>query len=205
MLRNEDRLAPDLVFRDPYFLDFLGLKGAYSEKDLETSILRELATFIIEIGVGFTFVACQKWITVDNVDYYLDLLFFHRKLKRLVAIEVKLDKFKPEHKERMEIYLNWLEKYEKQAGEKSPIGLIFCADKSNDHIEFFQLSKSGIRVAAYPSELPPLDLLRQKLHDAIRLAKARLEKKEFFVNAGGKKRTYNRRMVNRPPIKNSGS
>jgi len=178
-LRKEDRLTPDLVFRDPYFLDFLGLEDTYSEKDLEAAILRELESFILEIGVGFTFVARQKRITVDDVDYYLDLLFFHRKLRRLVAIELKLDKFKAEHKGQMELYLRWLEKYEKQAGEKSPIGLILCADKSDEHVELLQLSKSGIRVAAYLTELPPRELLRQKLHEAVKLAKARLERGEL--------------------------
>ncbi len=178
-LREEDRLTPELVFRDPYFLDFLGLKDTYSEKDLEAAILRELESFILEIGVGFTFVARQKRITVDHVDYYLDMLFFHRKLRRLVAIELKLDKFKAEHKGQMELYLRWLEKYEKQAGEESPIGLILCADKSDEHVELLQLSKSGIRVAAYLTELPPRELLRQKLHEAIKLAKARLERGEL--------------------------
>ena len=178
-LREEDRLTPDLVFRDPYFLDFLGLKDTYSEKDLEAAILRELESFILEIGVGFTFVARQKRITVDHVDYYLDMLFFHRKLRRLVAIELKLDKFRAEHKGQMELYLPWLEKYEKQAGEEAPIGLILCADKSDEHVELLQLSKSGIRVAAYLTELPPRELLRQKLHEAIKLAKVRLERGEL--------------------------
>ena len=186
-LREEDRLTPDLVFRDPYFLDFLGLKDTYSEKDLEAAILRELESFILEIGVGFTFVARQKRITVDHVDYYLDMLFFHRKLRRLVAIELKLDKFKAEHKGQMELYLRWLEKYEKQAGEESPIGLILCADKSDEHVELLQLSKSGIRVAAYLTELPPRELLRQKLHEAIKLAKARLEQRELPLPAEVKK------------------
>ena len=178
-LREEDKLTPDLVFRDPYFLDFLGLKDTYSEKDLEAAILRELETFILELGVWFTFVARQKRITVDHEDYYLDLLFYHRKLRRLVAIELKLDKFKAAHKGQMELYLRWLEKYEKQPGEKSPIGLILCADKSEEHVKFLQLSKSGIRVAAYLTELPPRKLLQQKLHEAIMLAKARLERREL--------------------------
>ena len=178
-LREEDKLTPDLVFRDPYFLDFLGLKDTYSEKDLEAAILRELETFILELGVGFTFVARQKRITVDHEDYYLDLLFYHRKLRRLVAIELKLDKFKAAHKGQMELYLRWLEKYEKQPGEKSPIGLILCADKSEEHVKLLQLGKSGIRVAAYLTELPPRKLLQQKLHEAIMLAKARLERGEL--------------------------
>jgi len=129
-LREEDRLTPDLVFRDPYFLEFLGLKDTFSEKDLETAILREMESFILELGVGFSFVARQKRITVDNEDYYLDLLFFHRKLKRLIAIELKLGKFKAAHKGQMELYLRWLEKYEKEPDEETPLGLILCAGKT---------------------------------------------------------------------------
>jgi predicted nuclease of restriction endonuclease-like (RecB) superfamily len=186
-LREEDKLTPDLVFRDPYFLDFLGLKDTYSEKQLEAAILRELESFILEIGVGFTFVARQKRITVDEEDYYLDLLFYHRKLRRLVAIELKLDKFKAAHKGQMELYLRWLEKYEKQPGEELPIGLILCADKSDEHVELLQLSKSGIRVAAYLTELPPRELLRQKLHEAIELAKAQIKRRELPVPLEEKK------------------
>ena len=174
-LREEDRLTPDLVFRDPYFLDFLGLKDTYSEKDLETAILREMESFILELGIGFSFVARQKRITVDNEDYYLDLLFFHRKLKRLIAIELKLGKFKAAHKGQMELYLRWLEKYEKEPGEETPLGLILCAGKTSEHIELLQLDKSGIKVAEYMTELPKRELLEQKLHKAVELARKRLE------------------------------
>jgi predicted nuclease of restriction endonuclease-like (RecB) superfamily len=177
-LREEDKLTPDLVFRDPYFLDFLGLKDTYSEKDLETAILREMEAFILELWAGFTFVARQKRMTIGDDDFYLDLLFYHRKLQRLVAIELKLDNFKAEYKGQMELYLRWLEKYEQQPGEGSPIGLILCASKSEEQIELLQLGKSGIRVAAYMTELPPRDLLRKKLHEAIILARARLEEKK---------------------------
>ena len=131
-LREEDRLTPDLVFRDPYFLDFLGLKDTFSEKDLESSILREMESFILELGIGFSFVARQKRITVDNEDYYLDPLFFHRKLKRLIAIELKLGKFKAAYKGQMELYLRWLEKYEKEPCEETPLGLILCAGKASE-------------------------------------------------------------------------
>jgi predicted nuclease of restriction endonuclease-like (RecB) superfamily len=177
-LREEDKLTPDLVFRDPYFLDFLGLKDSYSERDLETAILRELESFILELGIGFTFVARQKRITVDDVDYYLDLLFYHRKLRRLVAIELKLDKFQAADKGQMELYLRWLEKYEQQPEEETPLGLILCASKSEEHIKLLQLDKSGIRIAAYLTELPPRKLLQKKLHEAILLAQARLEEKK---------------------------
>jgi hypothetical protein len=177
-LRDEDKLTPDLVFRDPYFLDFLGLKDTYNEKDLEAAILREMEAFILELGVGFTFLARQKRITVDDTDYYLDLLFFHRKLRRLVAIELKMGKFRAADKGQMESYLRWLEKYEQQEKEESPIGLILCAGKSEEHVELLQLERSGIRVAEYMTELPPRDLLRKKLHEAIILARARLKEKK---------------------------
>jgi predicted nuclease of restriction endonuclease-like (RecB) superfamily len=127
-LRDEDRISPDLVFRDPYLLDFLGLKDAYSEKDLESAILRELETFILELGAGFAFVARQKRITVDNQDYYLDLLFYHRKLHRMVAVELKMGTFQAADKGQMELYLRWLERYELEPGEEPPLGLILCAD-----------------------------------------------------------------------------
>jgi predicted nuclease of restriction endonuclease-like (RecB) superfamily len=174
-LRDEDKLTPDLVFRDPYFLDFLGLKDSYSEKDLETAILREMEGFILELGAGFSFVARQKRITVDDEDYYLDLLFFHRKLKRLIAIELKLGKFRAAYKGQMELYLRWLEKYEREPGEKSPLGLILCAGKASEQIELLQLDESGIKVAEYMTELPKRELLEQKLHKAVKTARKRLE------------------------------
>ncbi|MBU0507193.1 MAG: PDDEXK nuclease domain-containing protein [bacterium] len=175
-LREKDKLTPDLVFRDPYFLDFLGLKDTFLEKDVESAILRDLESFILEIGIGFTFVERQKRITVDNEDYYLDLLFYHRKLKRLVAIELKLGKFKAADKGQMELYLRWLEEYEKEKGEEPPIGLILCADKSEEHVKLLQLGKSGIRVASYLTDLPPRKLLQEKLHQSMLSAKKRFAK-----------------------------
>ncbi len=173
-LRDGDKLSPDLVFRDPYFLDFLGLKGAFQEKDVESAILREMEAFILELGVGFTFVARQKRMQIGPDDFYLDLLFFHRKLRRLVAIELKLDKFKAEFKGQMELYLRWLDKHERQADEEAPLGLILCAGKSDEQVELLELDKSGIRVAEYMTELPPRKVLEKKLHEAIRLARERL-------------------------------
>jgi len=173
-LRGEDLLTPDLVFRDPYFLDFLGLNDRYLEKDLEDAILRELEQFLLELGVGFTFVARQKRIQVDNDDYYLDLLFFHRKLKRLVAIELKLDRFKPADKGQMELYLRWLDRYERQPGEEPPIGLILCAGKKRETVELLELEKSGIRVAEYLTELPARETLERELHKAIAHARERM-------------------------------
>jgi predicted nuclease of restriction endonuclease-like (RecB) superfamily len=173
-LREKDKLTSDLVFRDPYFLDFLGLKGAFQEKDLEAAIIREMEAFILELGIGFSFVARQKRITVDEDDFYLDLLFFHRNLRRLVAIELKLDKFRPEHKGQMELYLRWLDKYERKQGEEAPLGMILCAGKKQEQIELLELGSSGIHVAEYLTALPPRKLLGEKLHRAIALARERL-------------------------------
>jgi predicted nuclease of restriction endonuclease-like (RecB) superfamily len=174
-LREEDRLTADLVFRDPYVLDFLRLEGAYSEEDLEQAILRELEAFLLELGGDFSFVARQKRITVDSEDYYLDLLFFHRRLRRLVAVELKLDKFQAADKGQMELYLRWLTKHAMCPGEEPPIGLILCAEKSAEHVELLELEASGIRVAEYLTELPPRPLLERKLLDAVALARRRLQ------------------------------
>ncbi len=174
LLREEDKLTPDLVFRDPYFLDFLGLKGAYSEKDLESAILRELEAFLVELGGDFAFLARQKRITVDGEDFYLDLLFYHRCLRRLVAIELKLGKFAPADLGQMEFYLRWLKKHELRSGEEDPIGLILCAGKSDERVEVLELESRGIRVAEYLTELPPRDVLEKRLHEAVHLARERL-------------------------------
>lgn len=179
-LRKEDKLTPDLVFRDPYFLDFLGLKGAYQEKDIETAILHELEAFIMELGIGFTFVDRQKRITIDGEDYYLDLLFYHRNLRRLIAIELKLGKFKADYKGQMELYLRWLDKYERRPREAHPLGLILCAGKSDEQIELLELGKSGIRVAEYLTQLPPRKIFAKKLHEAILLAKMRLKQEALL-------------------------
>ena len=176
VLRDEDRVSPDLVFRDPYLLDFLGLRDTYSEKDLETAILRDLERFLLELGSDFSFVARQKRITVDNEDYYLDLLFFHRRLRRLLAVELKLGRFRAADKGQMELHLRWLEKHECQPGEESPLGLILCAGKSDEHVELLQLKKSGIRVAEYLTELPPREVLERRLREALRAARERFDR-----------------------------
>lgn len=172
-LKSQNTVSPDLVFRDPYFLDFLGLKDTYSEKDLETAILVELQSFIIELGSDFAFLARQKRITIDNEDYYIDLLFYHRRLKCLVAIDLKLGKFEAAFKGQMELYLRWLEKYETIEGENQPIGLILCASKSKEHIELLQLEKTNVKVAEYLTQLPDFKLLEQKLQRAIEIARNR--------------------------------
>jgi predicted nuclease of restriction endonuclease-like (RecB) superfamily len=176
-LRSEDQLTPDLVFRDPYILDFLGLKDRYLEKDLEDAILRELETFLLELDNGFAFLGRQTRIQIDSDDFYLDLLFYHRSLKRLIAIDLKLGDFKAEFKGQMELYLRWLAKYEQQPGEDSPLGIILCAGKKEEQIELLELDQSGIHVVEYPTALPSRELLQQKLHAAIEISRARLEAK----------------------------
>jgi predicted nuclease of restriction endonuclease-like (RecB) superfamily len=175
LLKSEQKLNPDLVFRDPYFLDFLGLTDTYSEKDLETSIIAELQRFIIELGSDFAFMARQKRISIDNRDYYIDLLFYHRRFKCLVAIDLKMGEFEAANKGKMELYLRYLEKYEQVEGENTPIGLILCTGKNEEHMELMQLDKSNIKVADYFTLLSSQELLKEKLHKAIEIAKQKNE------------------------------
>jgi len=174
-LREEDKLTPDLVFKDPYFLDFLGLRGAYAEKDLEAAILREIEQFLLEMGAGFTFVERQKRIVIDGEDFYLDLLLYNRRLRRLVLVELKLGKFEAAHKGQIELYLRWLEKYEMEPDENTPLGLILCAEGGHEQIELLQLDKAGVRVAKYLTELPPRQVLQRQLHKAVEHAKQSAE------------------------------
>ncbi|RXJ96079.1 hypothetical protein CRU94_04015 [Arcobacter sp. AHV-9/2010] len=174
---QKENFSKDVIFKDPYFLDFLELNDRYLEKDLEDAILRSIEHFIFELGVGFSFVARQKRIIIDGEDFKIDLLFYNRKLKRLVAIDLKLGKFKAEYKGQMELYLRWLSKYEKEEGENEPLGIILCADKKEEQIELLELEQSGIHVAQYLTVLPSKEILQQKLHNAIQSAKAKyLEK-----------------------------
>lgn len=168
---RDGRMTPDAVFRDPYFLDFLGLEGAYSERDLENAILREIESVLLELGTGFAFLARQKRMSVGKDDFYLDLLFYHRHLRRLIAVELKLESFQPAHVGQMEFYLRWLDKHERAPGEQSPIGLILCASADAEQVELLQLDAKSIRVSEYLTELPPLKLLQTRLHQAIEHAR----------------------------------
>jgi predicted nuclease of restriction endonuclease-like (RecB) superfamily len=172
-LQEDNRLSPDLVFRDPYFLDFLGLKDQFQEQDLEAAILREIEAFLLEMGAGFTFVERQKRIQIDSDDFYIDLLLYHRKLRRLVAIELKTGRFKAEYKGQMELYLRWLDRYDREPHEEAPLGIILCAGKKQEQIELLELDQSGIQVAEYLTALPPIELLQQKLRSAVEQAQLR--------------------------------
>lgn len=172
--------VPFNTFKDPYILDFLGLKDGYLEKDIEASILRELEQFILEFGKGFAFVERQKRMIIDGEDYHLDLLFFNRKLKRLVAIELKIGKFQAQDKGQMELYLKWLDRYERQDDEEKPIGLILCAETSREQIELLEMHKDGIVVAEYWTELPPKIEFEKRLHKALIEARENIESRKLL-------------------------
>lgn len=174
ILKSE--IIPFNTFKDPYILDLLGLENSFLEHDLEEAILKELEKFILELGKGFTFVERQKRMIIDGEDFYLDLLFFHRKLKRLVAIELKIGKFKAQDKGQMELYLKWLDQYEKQDGENTPIGLILCAESSREQIELLEMHKDGIMVAEYWTDLPTKNELQEKIQLLYNEVKERLER-----------------------------
>jgi|SRR5579872_886057 len=177
-LRATDQLTPDLIFRDPYLLDFLGLHDGFSERDLENAIIREMEAFLLELGAGFAFVARQKRMTIDDEDFYLDLLFYHLDLRRFVAIELKLEKFTAAHKGQMELYLRWLNRYERRQYDEAPIGLILCSERSPQQIELLELDTGDIRVAEYfTKNLPPV-VLAQELHRAIRRAREQLAQRQ---------------------------
>ncbi|GHV68955.1 DUF1016 domain-containing protein [Bacteroidia bacterium] len=177
-IKATNTLTPDVVFRSGYFLDMLGLSDVYSEKDLEDSILIQIQSFIKELGTDFAFLDRQKRITVDSTDYYIDLLFYHRGLRRLVAIDLKLGKFKPEHEGQMLLYLRYLNKNERKIGEESPIGLILCSEGNTEHIEYLMLEDSPIKVAQYYTQLPDKKLLGEKLQRAIAIARERYSEKK---------------------------
>jgi len=174
LLRDDSMMSPDLVFKSPYFLEFTGLKGMYSEKTLEDCLVAHLEQFIIELGNGFSFVARQKRMIIDGEDFKLDLLFYHRRLHRLIAIDLKLGRFKAEYKGQMELYLRWLEQNEMEPGEDTPLGLLLCTEGSEEQIELLQLDKAGIKVARYMTELPPREVLQRQIQKSLVEAKARL-------------------------------
>ncbi len=175
-LRDNDTITPDLVFKSPYFLEFTGLKGMYSERSLEDSLVANLEQFMLEMGKGFTFVERQKRMIIDGEDFYLDLLFYHRRLHRLIAVDLKLGRFKAQYKGQMELYLRWLEANEMERGEETPLGLLLCTEGSEEQIELLQLDKAGIKVAQYMTELPPRDVLVRQIRKSLELAKSKYDK-----------------------------
>ena len=180
-LRAAGDVSPLLLLKDPYVLDFLGLNDRYLERDLEDAILRELEQFLLELGAGFTFVARQKRLQIDHDDFYIDLLFYNRKLRRLVVIDLKIGEFRAEYKGQMELYLRWLARYEQEPDENPPLGIILCTGKKHEQIELLELDRSGIHVAEYLTVLPPREVLQAKLHQSIERAQVR-----FLGDKGGR-------------------
>jgi predicted nuclease of restriction endonuclease-like (RecB) superfamily len=178
---DESAELPFNVFKDPYLLDVLGLKDSFSEADLEKAILSELEQFLLEFGNGFSFIARQKRMTVDEDDFYLDLLFYHRDLRRLVAVELKIGKFKPQYKGQMELYLKWLDRYERREGENAPIGIILCTSASREQVELLELNKSGIAIAEYWTAMPPKAEFERKIKEILEQAKERLARRKMLT------------------------
>ncbi|MFC4622378.1 YhcG family protein [Comamonas nitrativorans] len=177
-MRDAQRMSPALVMRDPYILDFLGLRDTWQEGDLEAAIIREMESFLLELGAGFSFVARQKRIQIDGEDFHLDLLFYNRKLRRLVAVELKVGEFKAAFKGQMELYLRWLDKHERESEEASPLGIILCTGKKREQIELLELDKSGIHVAEYLTALPPRGVLVERLQQATQRAQLQIEQRK---------------------------
>jgi len=177
-LRNAQRMSPSLIMGDPYILDFLGLRDSWQESDLEAAVTREMEAFLLELGAGFSFLARQKRIQIDDEDFHLDLLFYNRKLRRLVAIELKIGEFKAAYKGQMELYLRWLDKHEREPGEASPLGIILSTGKKREQIELLELDKSGIHVAEYLTTLPPRAVLGERLQQAIERARLQIEQRQ---------------------------
>jgi len=171
LLTTDSKMSKELFLKDPYLLDFLDLKDSFSEMDLESAILKELEKFILEFGSNFAFLSRQQRIQIGKNDYVMDLLFYHRKLKRLVLIELKIGEFVPQYKGQVELYLKWLSKHEKQEGEAEPIAIILCASKESEVVELMDLEKDNIHVSEYWLELPPKEVLESKLSKAIENAK----------------------------------
>ncbi len=178
MLREQGRFNEGMVLKDPYVLDFLKLNDTWLEKDLEDAILRDIQQFLLELGTGFTFIGRQHRIQIGNDDFYIDLLFYNRKLKRLVAVDLKVGRFKAEYKGQMELYLRWLAKYEQEPDENPPLGIILCSGKNDPEVELLELDKSGIHVADYLTAIPSKEALEHRLQQASRSARAWLGKQD---------------------------
>lgn len=179
-LRETNVLKPDFIMQDPIILEFLSNQSIENEMDFENAIIRDIEQFLLSMGAGFTFQERQKIIEIDGEHFKIDLLMFNRRLKNIVVVELKMGEFKPQDKGQIELYLRWLEKYEMQPGENPPIGIILCAEKSEERVELLQLENSGIRVCQYITELPAKELFEARLHDAIKRAREHYESRKLL-------------------------
>lgn len=184
---GDGSVVPFNVFKDPYLLDMFGLKDNYLEADLEKAILEDIKAFFLEFGHGFAYVDSQKRMIVDGEDIELDLLFYHREIKRLVAVELKLGRFKAAYMGQMLLYLKWLDKYERKDGEEAPIGIILCATANREKVELLEMDKAGIAVAEYWTHLPPKAEFEARIKAIMVEAKERLERRKSLPASDAKK------------------
>jgi predicted nuclease of restriction endonuclease-like (RecB) superfamily len=175
---SKDSKVPFNIFKDPYLLDVLDLKENYLEADLQKAIIRDIEAFILEFGHGFAFVESQKRMPIGEEVAILDLLFYNRILKRLVAVELKIGSFEASYKGQMELYLAWLDQYERQDGECPPVGIILCAAANREKVDMLKMDKAGIAVAEYWTELPPKEEFEKKIISIMEEAKERLERRK---------------------------
>jgi hypothetical protein len=153
------------------------LRDPGPEGDLQVAVIRDMESFLLELDMGFAFIGRQVRIPIDGDDVCLDLLFYHRKLRRLVAFDLKVDEFRAAYKSQMERHLHWLDKFEREPDEAAPLGIIVCAGMQTEKIELLQLDKSGIQVAQYLADLPPRAVMAQRLQQAARRARSRIEQR----------------------------
>ena len=173
---DEARQATGNVFLDNYVLDFLDVPESVSERDLQKSIIRNLKSFILEIGKDFTFIGEEYRVQVGNHDYYIDLLFYHRGLSCLVAFELKIGEFKPEYVGKINLYLEALDREVKKDNENPSVGIILCASKDDEVVEFaLSRSLSPTMVSEYTLKLIDKGLLQRKLKEYIELAEKQEE------------------------------
>ena len=162
------QIAPkaELVFRDQYVLEFLGSKEYEHENSMKKALIDQMKRFVLELGKDFLFMEEEYRLQVGNSDFRIDLLFYHRELQCLVAFELKMGKFKPEHLGQLNFYLEALDRNVKKAHEKPSIGVLLCKDKDDEVVEYaLSRSLSPTMVAEYKLRLPDKALLQQKLRD----------------------------------------
>ena len=184
---TEQSTVPFNAFKDPFLLDILNLKDNYLESDLEKAIITDVQKFILEFGRGFAFIESQKHMPIDGDEVVLDLLFYNRILKRLVAVELKIGNFKAAYKSQMELYLAWLDEYEREQGEEAPIGIILCASANRKKVEMLKMDRAGIVVAEYWTELPPKAVFEQKIKEIMEEAQERLERRKMLPSGDVKR------------------
>ena len=155
-----------IPFLDSYIFDFLNLPAPFKEHDLRKALIKQMQKFILELGKDFSFIGEEYKVQVGLEDYYIDLLFMHRELKCLVTVELKIGKFKPEYISKMDFYLEALDKQIKKPHENPSVGLILCASKDNEIVEYaLSRTLSPLLVAEYKTKLPDKLILEKKIQE----------------------------------------